>query len=113
MGPGGGMFIMSPVVHELFVRFGWRGTFLAMAGIVSVTCISAFVYKPIEPDSDVKEENSDSAKGDKFWDVKILQQKVFVLVTIAGFVYYLGHYTPTLHMVSLKYTHTTNPLCIM
>lgn len=22
MGPGGGMFIMSPVVHELFVRFG-------------------------------------------------------------------------------------------
>ncbi|XP_058949438.2 monocarboxylate transporter 4 [Pocillopora verrucosa] len=99
MGPGGGMFIMSPVVHELFVRFGWRGTFLAMAGIVSVTCISAFVYKPIEPDSDVKEENSDSAKSDKFWDVKILQQKVFVLVTIAGFVYYLGHYTPTLHMV--------------
>lgn len=99
MGPGGGMFIMSPVVHELFVRFGWRGTFLAMAGIVSVTCILALVYKPIMIDSDVEDENSESAKDDKFWDVTILKRKVFVLITVAGFVYYLGHYTPAVHIV--------------
>ena len=102
MGPGGGMFIMSPVVHELFVRFGWRGTFLAMAGFVSITCILAFVYQPIMLDSDWKDVNSDSLKEKKFWDISILKHKVFVLVTIAGLVYYSGHFTPPVHMVSLN-----------
>lgn len=73
MGFGGGMFIMSLVVYELFVRFGWRGIFLVMVGIVFVICILVFVYKLIELDFDMKEENSDLVKGDKFWDVKIFE----------------------------------------
>ncbi|XP_022799294.1 monocarboxylate transporter 4-like isoform X2 [Stylophora pistillata] len=70
-----------------------------MAGIVSVTCILALVYKPIMLDSDVEHESNESAKDDKFWDVTILKHKVFVLITVAGFVYYLGHYTPHVHIV--------------
>ena len=101
MGPGGGLFIMSPIVHELFERFGWRGTFLSMAGIVFITSSMAFVYQPIT-ESDGKELNSEQKQDRKFWDISILKHKLFVLSTTAAVVFYLGHYTPPVHMVSLK-----------
>ena len=98
MGPGGGLFIMSPIVHALFEKYGWRGTFLSMAGIVSITCILAFVYRPIVSDSEL---NINQKQYEKFWDISILKHKVFVLCTLAGAVLYCAHYTPLVHMVSL------------
>ena len=110
MGPGGGLFVMSPIVQALFERFGWRGTFLAMAGIVSLTCILAFVYRPIKLDSDRVELNINQKQENKFWDTSILKHKVFVLCTIAGVVIYIVHYTPSVHMVSPK--HTIGTQCV-
>lgn len=110
MGPGGGLFVMSPIVQALFERFGWRGTFLAMAGIVSLTCILAFVYRPIKLDSDRVELNINQKQDNKFWDTSILKHKVFVLCTIAGVVIYIVHYTPSVHMVSPK--HTIGTQCV-
>lgn len=101
MGPGGGLFIMSPIVHELFKAFGWRGTFSAMAGIVVVTSALAFVYKPIAESSKM-ELNSQQKENNKFWDISILKHKEFVLCTTAAVLFYTGHYTPTVHMVSFK-----------
>lgn len=98
MGPGGGLFIMSPIVHELFKAFGWRGTFSAMAGIVVVTSALAFVYKPIAESSKM-ELNSQQKENNKFWDISILKHKEFVLCTTAAVLFYTGHYTPTVHMV--------------
>lgn len=99
MGPGGGLFIMSPIVQALFERFGWRGTFLAMAGVVSLACVMAFVYRPITLESDKVELHSDSKTDNKFWDFSIVKHKKFMLCVTAGVVFYLGHYTPTVHMV--------------
>ncbi|KAJ7335982.1 hypothetical protein OS493_013348 [Desmophyllum pertusum] len=96
MGPGGGLFIMSPIVHALFEKYGWRGTFLSMAGIVSITCILVFVYRPIVLDSEL---NINRKQDKKFWDISILKHKVFVLCTLAGAVLYSAHYTPAVHMV--------------
>ena len=111
MGPGGGLFVMSPIVQALFERFGWRGTFLAMAGIVSLTCILAFVYRPIKVDSaDRVGSNINQKQDNKFWDTSILKHKVFVLCTIAGVVIYIVHYTPSVHMVSSK--HTIGTQCV-
>ena len=104
MGPGGGLFVMSPIVQALFEKFGWRGTFLAMAGIDSITCILAFAYKPVTQDSESTEElNIDQQQDKKFWDISILKHKVYVSCTTAGIVYYLAHYIPPVHMVSLKH----------
>ena len=100
MGPGGGLFIMSPIVQALFERFGWRGTFLAMAGIISLACVMALVYRPISLESDKVELHSNSKADSKFWDFSIVKHKKFMLCVTAGVVFYLGHYTPTVHMVS-------------
>ena len=101
MGPGGGLFIMSPLVQVLFENFGWRGTFLAMAGVNSITCLLAFVYKPIILESDEVQLNGDRKDGRKFWNVSIFKQKKFVVLVAACMVLYLGHYIPPVHMVSL------------
>lgn len=98
MGPGGGLFIMSPIVHELFKAFGWRGTFLSMAGIVFLTSVLAFVYKPTV-ESGKMDLNSQQKENKKFWDISILKHKEFVLCTTAAVLFYTGHYTPTVHMV--------------
>ena len=102
MGPGGGLFIMSPIVHALLEKYGWRGTFLSMAGIVSITCILAFIYRPIVSDSDREQQNVNRKQGKKFWDISILKHKVFLLCTMSGAVFYLSHYIPPMHMVSLN-----------
>lgn len=100
MGPGGGLFIMSPIVQLLFERFGWRGTFLSMAGIDITMCVLAFVYRPIVLDYDKDELNTNKQKEDKkFWDISILKHRVFVLSSLAGTIYYLAHYIPPVHMV--------------
>ena len=100
MGPGGGLFVMSPLVQVLFERFGWRGTFLAMAGLVSVTCLMALVYRPIVLESDKVEPNGDRKGNKKFWDVAVFKHKKFVICATAAIVFYLGHYIPPVHMVS-------------
>lgn len=105
MGPGGGLFIMSPIVQVLFEKFGWRGTFLAMAGIDFITCLLAFVYRPIVLDSDKEELNTNKQQDKKFWDISVLKHKAFVLSTMAGIVFYLAHYIPPVHMVSPKQCH--------
>lgn len=102
MGPGGGLFIMSPIIQLLFENFGWRGTFLCMAGIDSIMCLLAFVYRPIELDSEKEELKTKKQNDKEFWDFSILKHKAFVLSSLAGVFYYLVHYIPPVHMVSLK-----------
>ena len=97
MGPGGGVFIMSPLVQELFETFGWRGTFLCMAGIISVTCFMAFVYQPIVLESEKLELKDDK----KFWDISLLRHKRFLICVTATTIIYFGHYVAPVHMVRL------------
>ncbi|KAJ7375604.1 hypothetical protein OS493_040097 [Desmophyllum pertusum] len=69
-----------------------------MAGIVSITCILAFIYRPIVSDSDREQQNVNRKQGKKFWDISILKHKVFLLCTMSGAVFYLSHYIPPMHM---------------
>ena len=113
MGPGGGLFIMSPIVQLLFENFGWRGTFLSMAGIDSIMCLLAFVYRPIVLDSEKEELKTNRQSDKKFWDISILKHKAFVLSSLAGVFFYLVHYIPPVHMVCLAhfYRHEQRRHC--
>ena len=102
MGPGGGLFVMSPLVQVLYEKFGWRGTFLAMGGIIAVTCILALVYQPI---MELEKEglNENIIEDKKFWDVSIFKHNKFLICTTSATIIYLGHYTPPVHMVRWRY----------
>ena len=97
MGPGGGLFVISPLVQELFEKFGWRGTFLAMAGVISVTCLMAFVYQPIILES----EKLELKDVKKFWDISILTHKRFLILVISTTVIFFCHYVVPVQMVRL------------
>ena len=106
-GPGGGLFVMSPVVQALVDALDWRGTFMAMAGIVAIIgpLVCVFLRKP---DDTSTEQNKAEEKG-KLCDFSVFRNKRFVIFTWAVCLMYTGHYIPSVHMVSqLKDSNSTS-----
>ena len=100
VGPGGGLFIVSPITQALFDRLGWRAAFLALTGIFFLICFLAFTFRPIQLETDEVDSKLDQTVN--FLHFSIFRNKAFVIYTTAAAVYYLGHYTPSVHMVSLN-----------
>ena len=100
-GPGGGLFVMSPIVQALVDAFDWRIAFMAMAGIVAIIGPLVCVFLRIPDDSSTKQNNAeDETKGNLF-DFSVFRNKRFVIFTWAVCLMYTGHYIPSVHMVSL------------
>ena len=100
-GPGGGLFVMSPIVQVLVDAFDWRGTFMAMAGIVSIIGPLVCVFLRIPDDSSTKQNNAEDEMKGKLFDFSVFRNKRFVIFTWAVCLMYTGHYIPSVHMVSL------------
>ena len=99
-GPGGGLFVMSPVLQALVDALAWRGTFMAMAGIVAVIgpLICVFLRMP----DNTEQHGAQQVKGKgKLCDLSVFRNKHFVIFTVAMCLMYTGHYIPSVHMVSL------------
>ena len=107
-GPGGGLFVMSPVVQALVDALDWRGAFMAMAGVVAITGPLVCVFLRI-PDENTDQNNAEDEKKGKVCDFSVFRNKRFVIFTWAVCLMYTGHYIPSVHMVSLlKYTNSTS-----
>ena len=106
MGPGGGLFIMSPIVQAFLEHLGWRGAFFAMAGVIFVVCMVCCTFRPIRLAID--DVGYSQEPSHNFWDISILGNKEFMIYTTAGSIFYLGHYIPTVHMVSPLFKVTTS-----
>ena len=102
-GPGGGLFIMSPVMQALIDALDWRGTFMAMAGIVAIIGPLVCVFLRIPDDRTEDHDAPDGNKG-KLFDFSVFRNKRFVIFTVAMCLMYAGHYIPSVHMVSHKLT---------
>lgn len=98
-GPGGGLFVMSPVLQALVDALDWRGTFMAMAGIVAIIGPLICVFLRI-PDNTEQHSGQDEKKV-KLCDFSVFRNKHFVIFTVAMCLMYAGHYIPSVHMVSL------------
>lgn len=100
IGPGGGLFVMSPIAQALLDALNWRGTFMAMAGIVAIICPLLCVFQRI-PD-DQSQNNKLAERRGKLCDFSALKNKRFVIYTLATCLMYTGHYIPSVHMVSVQ-----------
>lgn len=100
-GPGGGLFVMSPVVQALVDALDWRGAFMAMAGIVAIIGPLVCVFLRI-PDDNTEQNNTEDEIKRKRCDVSVFRNKRFVIFTWAVCLMYTGHYIPSVHMVSLS-----------
>ena len=99
-GPGGGLFVMSPVLQALVVALDWRGTFMAMAGIVAIIGPLSCVFLRM-PDTFTDQQSAQDEKKGKLCDFSVFKNKRFVIFTVAMCLMYTGHYIPSVHMVSL------------
>jgi len=97
-GPGGGLFVMSPVVQALVDALDWRGAFMAMAGVVAITGPLVCVFLRI-PDENTEQNNAEDEKKGKVCDFSVFRNKRFVIFTWAVCLMYTGHYIPSVHMV--------------
>lgn len=99
IGPGGGLFVMSPITQALLDALGWRGTFMAVAGIVGVICPLLCVFQRMPGDQ--SQYNKPEERRGRLCDFSVFRSKEFVIYTVATCVMYTGHYITSVHMVSL------------
>lgn len=102
MGCGGGLIVMSPIIQALLTVSSWRITFIAMAGMLFVTCILSCSF-----DSKIGDNDKDSTDQDKkpnklcpTLDFSYLRNKQFVIHLIGSITCFCGITVPLVHMVS-------------
>ena len=103
MGPGGGMFVMSFVMKALLDELDWRRTYMILAGFVSLSVPLVCTVRSMPPE----EEESKSVKKDakerfceSVWS--LFSNKRFDIIFLSMNLYYVVHYIPSVHMVSLQ-----------
>ncbi|XP_020629610.1 monocarboxylate transporter 4-like [Orbicella faveolata] len=98
-GPGGGLFVMSPVVQALVDALDWRGAFMAMAGIVALIGPLVCVFRRMPGDIGTEQNSAEDEIKGKLCDFSVFRNKRFVIFTLAVCLMYTGHYIPSVHMV--------------
>lgn len=98
VGPGAGLFILSPIAQALLDALGWRRTFMTLAGIIAIILPLLCVFRRM-PDEQRLQQNKPEPEKGKLCDFSVLKSKHFVIYTLATSLMFTGHYTPTVHMV--------------
>lgn len=99
MGPGGGLFVMSPIMQAFVDTLDWRGTFMAMAGIVALIGPLSCVFIRIPDDKTDQRDAPGEDYREKLSYLWFIRNRRFVIFTVATCLSYAGHYIPSFHMV--------------
>ena len=119
-GTGLGVFIVAPILQALLDTFDWRKTYRITAGIISVVCVLCLTFDPSVTNSkkgknqahngeDEDLENQDeqkegtTEKPNKWLDLSVFKEKVYVVLTLSFALALLGHHIPRLHLVRYCY----------
>lgn len=108
MGPGGGMFVMSFVMKALLDELDWRRTYMILAGFVALSVPLVCIVRRMPPE---EEENKAIKKDSKerfcesVWS--LFSNKRFDIIFLSMNLYYVVHYIPSVHMVSLQLNEWT------
>ena len=121
MGPGASLIVMCPIIQALLNITTWRITFIAMAGMMFVTCILSCSFDPnvaneecqiittVDKRSEVRSSltglaAATQARSSHFCsnlNFSYLRNKEFVLYLIASVVCFCGITVPLVHMVCM------------
>ncbi|XP_072523499.1 monocarboxylate transporter 3 [Salminus brasiliensis] len=118
---------LSPLGQVLLDRFGWRGGFLIMGGLLLNCCTCGAVMRPlgcrvrrtaargeantqelqemlpsktVQETNSVEKSNKESSKKKKLLDFSVLRDKGLVIYIIAKFIVVLGLFVPTILLVN-------------
>ena len=104
IGPGGGLLLMSPIIHALLDKTSWRMTFLSMAGIMFLTCILSFFFDPnvnYESPSPIHKHSARPShlRGCAALNFSYMRNKRFLIHLTGTTLMHFGFLTPIVHMV--------------
>ena len=99
MGPGGGLFVMSPIMEALLDSLDWRKMFMVLAGIVALSVPLVCTVQRMPPE-DSENKPDRKVKGrccERTWS--LFRNKRFDIMFLSMNLYYVVHYIPSVHMV--------------
>ena len=122
MGPGASLIVMCPIIQAVLNITTWRITFIAMAGMMFVTCILSCSFDPnvandecqiitsVDKRSEVRSSltglaPATQARSSHFCsnlNFSYLRNKEFVIYLIASVICFCGISVPLVHMVCMR-----------
>ena len=100
-GPGGGLFIMSPILEALLVGYHWRKTYVILAGIMALALpfLCTLGHIPEQDDEQVLDQVDQKETRCKRM-CSTLKNKRYVIIMVSMYAYFAAHYIPLIHIVS-------------
>lgn len=102
---------LSPLGQVLQYRYGWRGGFLILGGLLLNCCVCAALMKPlVAPPVDPAKKSEEGANGiheknhskpkRKLLDFSVFKDRGFLIYTVAASIMVLGLFVPPVFVVS-------------
>lgn len=94
---------LSPLGQVLQYKYGWRGGFLILGGILLNCCACGALMRPLKAPkktSEVDEKEKESKPKPKLLDFTVFKDRGFLIYTVAAAIMVLGLFVPPVFVVS-------------
>ncbi|XP_077399934.1 monocarboxylate transporter 2 isoform X1 [Vanacampus margaritifer] len=100
---------LAPLNQYLFNNFGWRGSFLILAGLLLNCCVAGSLMRPLgPPPSKLKKDEVVSAKKtrtpwqlvNKYLDLSLFKHRGFLIYLSGNVIMFLGFFAPIVFLAA-------------
>ncbi|XP_051958173.1 monocarboxylate transporter 4-like [Xyrauchen texanus] len=93
---------LSPLGQVLQYKFGWRGGFLILGGLLLNCCACGALMRPLmaPKKNEVDEKEKETKPKPKLLDFSVFKDRGFVIYTVAAAIMVLGLFVPPVFVVS-------------
>ncbi|XP_077566123.1 monocarboxylate transporter 2 [Stigmatopora nigra] len=100
---------LAPLNQYLFNHFGWRGSFLILAGLLLNCCVAGSLMRPLgPPPSKLKKKDVVSAKEklttwqlvNKYLDLSLFKHRGFLIYLSGNVIMFLGFFAPIVFLTA-------------
>ncbi|XP_051911932.1 monocarboxylate transporter 2 [Hippocampus zosterae] len=100
---------LAPLNQYLFNHFGWRGSFLILAGLLLNCCVAGSLMRPLgPPPSKLKKDQVASAKErrtpwqllNKYLDLSLFKHRGFLIYLSGNVIMFLGFFAPIVFLAA-------------
>lgn len=89
---------MAPINTWLFDKFGWRGSFLILGGLLFNCCVAGSLMRPIGPKPKPAEKSTErrtvSQRINSFIDLSLFKHRGFLLYILGNIIMFFGLFAP-------------------
>ncbi|XP_073684429.1 monocarboxylate transporter 4 [Garra rufa] len=94
---------LSPLGQVLQYKYGWRGGFLILGGILLNCCACGALMRPLmapKKTNEVEEKDTETKPKPKLLDFTVFKDRGFLIYTVAAAIMVLGLFVPPVFVVS-------------